>query len=335
MPAPQLAPIRAAARRLVRELGFMRPTLAGTTLPPSAVHALIEIGARESVTAIALCESLLLEKSSVSRMLRKLVEAGDVAEMPDARDGRAKLLRLTAKGRTTLAAVDAFADAQVMGALERLPADAPGRILDGLSTYADALAAGRTGRPGPTPAPIAIERGYSPGVVGRIVEMHARHYARAVGFGLAFERKVAGDLAEFATRLDEPCNGLWRAVRAGEVVGSIAIDGQDLGPGRAHLRWFIVGDGLRGRGVGRRLLSEAVAFCDGQGFAEIHLWTLRGLEAARHLYERQGFALAESFSGTQWGRQADEQRFVRLSPAAGRCASASPEERRSPSPGRR
>lgn len=315
----------------------MRPTLAGTTLPPSAVHALIEIGAREPVTAIELCEILLLEKSSVSRMLRKLVESGDVAEMPDARDGRAKLLRLTAKGRKALPAIDAFADAQVRDALARLPDDASARILDGLSTYAEALAAGRAGhlQPTPTPAPIAIEPGYGPGIIGRIVEMHARHYSGTVGFGLAFERKVAADLAEFATRLDQPCNRLWRAVRAGEVVGGIAIDGQDLGPGRAHLRWFIVGDGLRGRGVGRRLLSEAVAFCDARGFAEIHLWTLRGLEAARHLYEQQGFALAESFSGTQWGRQADEQRFVRLNPAAGRCASASPEERRSPSPGRR
>ena len=34
-----IGPIRDASRRLVRELGFMRATLAGTNLPPSAVHA--------------------------------------------------------------------------------------------------------------------------------------------------------------------------------------------------------------------------------------------------------------------------------------------------------
>ncbi len=318
MSDPRLAPIRAAARNLVREFGFMRGTLAGTELPPSAVHALVEIGAKESMTAAELCDVLLLEKSSVSRMLRKLVESGELAEAPDARDGRAKLLRLTAKGRQTLAAIDGFADAQVRAALERLPDHAHARVLDGLRIYADALAASRGGRPGA--GSVTIEPGYRPGVIGRAVEMHADHYRRAAGFGLAFERKVAADLAEFAARLDEPRNGLWSAVADGRVIGTIAIDGQDLGPAVAHLRWFIVEDGLRGRGVGRQLLSEALAFCDRQSFAEIHLWTLRGLDAARHLYEQHGFVLAESFSGTQWGKEADEQRFVRPSQGALRAS---------------
>lgn len=38
---PLVEPIRDASRRLVRKLGLMRDTLAGTGLPPSAVHALI------------------------------------------------------------------------------------------------------------------------------------------------------------------------------------------------------------------------------------------------------------------------------------------------------
>ncbi|WP_342212198.1 hypothetical protein [Roseitalea porphyridii] len=42
--AATIAHIRDASRRLVRELGFMQATLAGTDLSPSAVHAIIEIG---------------------------------------------------------------------------------------------------------------------------------------------------------------------------------------------------------------------------------------------------------------------------------------------------
>ena len=38
--------IRAASRQMVRELGFLQTTLAATDYPPSAVHTLIEIGAR-------------------------------------------------------------------------------------------------------------------------------------------------------------------------------------------------------------------------------------------------------------------------------------------------
>ena len=89
------------------------------------------------------------------------------------------------------------------------------------------------------------------------------------------------------------------------------IDGEDLGPGTAHLRWFIVEDGLRGAGIGRSLLTAAVAFCDRQGFAEIHLWTFKGLDAARRLYEAHGFAVAAEAVGRQWGTEVVEQKFVR------------------------
>lgn len=306
--------IRDASRRLVRELGFMNGTLAGTGLPPSAVHALVEIGARGPLTAGALCEALNLEKSSVSRMARRLVDAGElVVATADGGDARAKPLALTAKGRATLAAIDAFTRRQVATALDRLPVEHRGVVADGLAAYAGALAADRTGRPAPgAPAGVLIESGHRPGVIGRAVEMHARFYGREVGFGRFFEAKVAAGLAEFAGRLDKPCNRLWSAVRSGgTVVGTVAVDGEDLGQGVAHLRWFIVDDGLRGGGIGRRLLAEAVAFCDARGFAETRLWTFRGLDAARRLYEAQGFVLAEELPGRQWGEAVVEQRFVR------------------------
>ncbi len=87
--------IRAASRQLVRELGFLGGTFAGTDLPPSAVHALIEIDARDGISARDLGGILRLEKSSVSRMLSKLVLSGDVLEEPDAEDARTKKLSLT------------------------------------------------------------------------------------------------------------------------------------------------------------------------------------------------------------------------------------------------
>jgi GNAT superfamily N-acetyltransferase len=59
------------------------------------------------------------------------------------------------------------------------------------------------------------------------------------------------------------------------------------------------------------LLETAIGFCDAKGYAEIHLWTFRGLDAARALYESIGFVLAEEWVGTQWGMDLPEQRFVR------------------------
>ena len=44
--------IRSASRQMVRELGFMEATVAATDYPPSAVHAVLEIGLRERGLAV-------------------------------------------------------------------------------------------------------------------------------------------------------------------------------------------------------------------------------------------------------------------------------------------
>lgn len=312
--------IRAASRQMVRELGFMQATLAATDYPPSAVHAILEIGAQGSMAASQLALVLGLEKSSVSRMVRKLVEAGELKETADGEDGRVKRLALTAKGRRTLAAIEAFGRQQVTAALDRMQPPQQQAVSRGLALYAQALQAHRQEEPLPAPVPAQIQvlPGYRPGCIGRIVEMHARFYARHAGFGVFFESRVASGLAEFASRLDKPCNQLWTALDGDRVVGSVAIDGEDLAKHpedrQAHLRWFILDDGLRGAGTGRQLLQQALAFCDQQAFEATQLWTFSGLDAARRLYESSGFTLAEEWPGQQWGETVTEQRFVRARP---------------------
>ena len=290
----------------------MQSTLAGTTLPPSAVHALVEMGARGALTAGDLADALKLEKSSVSRMVRKLIRTGEVKEKAGQSDRRKKLLSLTARGQRTLTGIHRFARAQVAKALKRLPERQHATVVQGLSLYAGALA-GVASAP-LSAEPIRIETGYIPNLLACCTEMHAVFYARAHGFGRTFEARVAAGLAAFSERMDKPRNRFWRAMQGERIVGTLAIDGEDLGKGRAHLRWFIVDDDLRGGGVGHKLLSAAMAFCDAQDFTETHLWTFRGLDAARRLYEAAGFELAEQRPGCQWGKKVMEQRFVRKRP---------------------
>jgi hypothetical protein len=52
-----------------------------------------------------------------------------------------------------------------------------------------------------------------------------------------------------------------------------------------------------------------MAFCEEQRFDMAYLWTFQGLDAARHLYEKFGFKLVKTRSGTQWGKRVVEQRF--------------------------
>jgi GNAT superfamily N-acetyltransferase len=45
----------------------------------------------------------------------------------------------------------------------------------------------------------------------------------------------------------------------------------------------------RGRGLGRRLVEECIAFARDKGYRKLVLWTQSNLAAARHIYKQTGF----------------------------------------------
>ncbi|MDF3834966.1 helix-turn-helix domain-containing GNAT family N-acetyltransferase [Cupriavidus basilensis] len=305
--------LREFSRKLVRELGFMRTTLADSDLAPSAVHAIIEIGLAPGIQARDLAGLLRLDKSNMSRQIAKLESIGLLTRQAASDDGRSYQLYLTDAGQKLRKKIDRFATDQVSSALRRLvPADQQ-TLARSLSLYAGALAQDNASKM-PRLADgwdEQIQEGYQPGCIGDVASMHARFYSRTAGFGVFFERKVATEFAEFAQALPSSGKALWLYMENGRSLASLAIDGNE-NTGVAHLRWFIVDESLRGSGVGSRLLSHAMDFVD-ERFGETYLWTFKGLDAARHLYEASGFQLTDEAEGSQWGTAVIEQRFSRQS----------------------
>jgi GNAT superfamily N-acetyltransferase len=160
----------------------------------------------------------------------------------------------------------------------------------------------------PDPA-ITVTRGYIPGAIGRIAELHGTYYANHWGFGLFFEAKVATELSAFLKAYDPDRDALWVATIDGRVEGGIVIDGTHAADSGAHLRWFILSDTLRGKGMGRQLINRAVDFCMEKAYRRIYLWTFEGLDVARHLYESVGFNLTRQQKGAGWGIKVNEQMF--------------------------
>ena len=158
---------------------------------------------------------------------------------------------------------------------------------------------------------VSILAGYLPGCIGRVTALHASYYQPLVGFGLAFECKVARELADVCEYYDDRRDGLWLARTPDGIQGSIAIDGSRADAEGAHLRWFIASDRVRGQGVGTALIAAAMAFCDERAYRRVYLWTFDGLQAARALYERAGFELVHQQRGSQWSTEVEEQRFER------------------------
>ena len=156
---------------------------------------------------------------------------------------------------------------------------------------------------------VSITKGYIPGAIGRVSELNGRYYHDNWGLGQFFEAMVATDLSEFLKRYDTLRDGFWTASSRGRVEAHITIDGVNSETKGAHLRYFIVSDELRGMGIGRELITRAVAFCRKAGHCKVYLWTFEGLHTAHHLYEGAGFRLIEMQRGSRWGAELTEQRF--------------------------
>ncbi len=155
--------------------------------------------------------------------------------------------------------------------------------------------------------------GYRPGALAQTVRLHVDYYAKHWNFGLAFETKVAAEMAEFLARHNAEKDLYLSAFNdRGDLLGTVTIDAEDVDSAGAHLRWFITSDEARGTGLGRELIARAVDFCDRQGYRRIYLTTFAGLDAARHLYESFGFQLVSESDVDQWQGGVREQRFERI-----------------------
>jgi len=150
---------------------------------------------------------------------------------------------------------------------------------------------------------------YFPGAVGKIIDLHATYYHDNWGFNGTFETQVGRELSEFISEYKENRDGFWVATVGGRFAGSIAIDGRGSTNQGVRLRWLIVAPKFQGLGIGGVLLSKALGFCKDAGYKRIYLWTFKGLEAARVLYERAGFRLCEEHVVDQWGASITEQMF--------------------------
>jgi len=157
-----------------------------------------------------------------------------------------------------------------------------------------------------SPAPFRLRSTLQPGDLGALIRLHGTVYAAEYGWDATFEAMVAEGMARFVLA-KEGTGRLWAAERDGVVAGCIAILAQP--DGSAQLRWFLVDPACRGAGIGRMLLDEALAFCRAEGFPSVFLWTVRGLEAAAHLYRSAGFRVTREDTHVRWGATVTEQRY--------------------------
>jgi GNAT superfamily N-acetyltransferase len=121
---------------------------------------------------------------------------------------------------------------------------------------------------------------------------------------------VAKYMAEFIENYNPDKEHLWIVEKENDIIGSIAIVKVD--EKIAQLRWFLVEPHARNKGIGTKLIYEAINFCKNKGYKKVILGTISELETARRIYEKNGFQLVESKNQHIWGRDLTEENWEKI-----------------------
>jgi GNAT superfamily N-acetyltransferase len=153
-----------------------------------------------------------------------------------------------------------------------------------------------------------IRREMRPGDPEAIVAMHARIYPAEYERNETFVAMVAQSVAGALERGWPEGGGIWVVERREEFLGSVALT--DEGDGVGSIRWVLLAPELRGAGLGRRLISEAVELARELGMRRIELYTFSALRTAGRIYREAGFRVVNSFERSDWGPTITYQEYA-------------------------
>jgi putative acetyltransferase len=286
-----VAAVRQASREMVRELGLLQAAWMPVGLTTSECHALIQLGDAPGSSAGTLAEALRLDKSTTSRIVARLRRRTWIRVVSDPADARRRVLTLTRTGRARLAEVNAAANRRVARALATLGDEGRRHVGLGLALYAEALARSRR-RQSLVLRPI---RRSDNSQMASLIRAVMTEFG-AVGPGFAISDPEVDRMFESYPRP--------RARYFVVADGTTIVGGGGYAPlaggeaGVCELRRMYLVPRVRRVGLGRELLSRAMAGARTDGFTQMYLETLGTMVAARRLYESSGFQPATPLGAT-------------------------------------
>lgn len=286
--AVEIDALRSFNRFYTRKIGVLEEALLKSPFTLAQARVLFELGAHKSVSAGEISDMLGLDLGYLSRIVQEFASQGLLTRKKSDEDGRRILLSLTAKGRKARQTLDTKSRDEVGGMLARLPQGERKRLLAALHE-AQSILSERSTQPGDG----LVIRPYRIGDLGWAIERHARLYAEEFHWNEEFEALVATLFARFANEHDPAKERLWIAELNGERVACVFVVRNAEDPATAQLRCLLVDPKGRGHGIGRRLVSECIAFARSVGYRKMMLWTNDILVPARRIYEEAGFSLVK------------------------------------------
>ena len=131
--------LRELIRVLVRNLGILEKSdssCCGVTI--AQCHAIVEIGRTKRIALVDLADLLGLDKSTMSRTINNLVEAGFVIRDLDAENRRYVVIQLTDGGNRVFENIEESMGQYYKSIFSSIPENKRGQVLESLQLLTDA-----------------------------------------------------------------------------------------------------------------------------------------------------------------------------------------------------
>lgn len=285
----RVSEIRAFNRFYTKVIGVLQAGMHDSAYSLTEARVLYELAHAEPMETGELRGLLGLDAGYLSRILTRLEGDGLLSRERSAADARKQVVRLSEAGTTTFRTLDARSAEEIERMLGGMAESDQERLMTAMAAIRRLLG----DAPGREPFVIRPPR---TGDLGWAVQRHADVYSREYGWGIAFERTVAGLMGklDFSAR-----DAGWIAEAGGERLGCVFFEHVD--DRTAKLRMLLVEPSARGLGLGRRLVEECVRHAADSGHKRITLWTRDCLVSARRIYAGLGFVLESSEKGRENG----------------------------------
>ena len=276
-------PLRALSRDLVRELGMLSQQCGELALSPLEAHLLIELESGPA-TNQQLAERLRIDKSNASRPLARLAERELISWHPHPSDGRSKEARLTIAGQAQLLDLHQEMDSAMEETLAQLTLAEREQLWEGLRLYRSALSRARR-QQGYRIRPITPAD--NPAIAAVVRAVSAEYGLTAdKGYGVAdpnldfLHETYLGERSRYWV-IEGPDGSI---LGGGGIAPLAGEEGQVC-----ELQKMYFMPSLRGLGLGRRLVLQALDEARALGYQRCYLETTAVLREATALYESLGF----------------------------------------------
>ncbi len=297
--------LRQNARSMVRELGLLNDAYFEIGVTLAERHLLIELSTGSPPTMGEIAERLLLDKSTISRLISKAVKKGYIKCITDGEDKRKRFLHLTEKGLQTLEAFEPIAFNQTKNALLTLSPAEINTVYDGIALYAKGLKSSRLKKV-EQPVRKQIENlsqilkrlkelGYVLGPFEQKDEEQLYEIFReVVDSGEQFPYEYSS-LQEFHRQFFNPGGQVYVCrTLDGKVVGGFYLRSNYPLCRSSHIAnaAYMMKDGYRGKGIGSLLIQASLHFAKDQRFQTMQFNMIFSKNVlAIKLYERLGFSI--------------------------------------------